>query len=228
MRSPQYLPHDEFMTPKRKRKITLILVPVLFLGTGAILLALQFFPLHSPLKERSVSVNGQPVQFLQSGKGPHLIVLAPKETDQDWNEIAKSWLESYTLSVLNDTSPEALGAVLSEIKATSIFLLGYDKAAPAAIVRAAEIKDRVSKLILISPILDESWQWRASATAITQSTLLIWGRNDPQINPGLLTELNHGLRNAQMSFHPQAQNDLIAKNPKWVAEKVRNFLTFTR
>lgn len=180
------------------------------------------------LSPRKIAVNGQEIEFLQSGHGPHLIVLTPETDERDWNPIARSWVADYTLSVIKDARPETLTALLQEINAKNVYLLGFDRAASHAIERAAELKERISKLILISPKLDDSWKWRASVSSIAQPTLLLWGRNDPEIKSQYMKELNHGLRNAQMSFHPQSKTDLLVEQPDWVTGKVRNFIQHTR
>lgn len=215
------------MAKRRTKRLNLKIAVVAIVSIAAIAGLFQMRS-KSAITVRKISVNGQEVEVLQSGRGPHLIVLAPETSSVPWHRVADAWLQDYTLTVLKDLRPEALSAVLHDLKATNVYLLGYDAAAAKAIETAAENKDRIGKLILISPKLDDSWKWRASAAQISQPTLLLWGRNDPDIKSDRISELNHGLRNAQMSFHPHSQQNLLKEQPDWVTGKVKNFIQHTR
>ncbi|MGE4134035.1 MAG: alpha/beta fold hydrolase [Bdellovibrionales bacterium] len=167
-------------------------------------------------------------RYVQSGEGPNLVVLPSSQPQGDVLEEFSQDLSSKVRVTAIDWSAfqkEPVKGILEALKhfgITESILVARDDGAKQALALARSSGFKAHRLILLSPKITPDLE--QNLTKLPIRTLILWGRQNKNITATQVQRLALSLGDAEFSFDPKSNENLLKQNPDWVRRKILAFL----
>ena len=205
-------------------KLKLNIVPAFPAILLIVVAAAIWLHFQSPWIERTLELEGVKIKYFEGGSGDSTIVLVPGTNEVEWQSGLADLTAKFHLLVFpqNRDLPFDFTKIIASLKLKGLDVILIQSAVEIGLETVLKKPELFGHIIIVDP------NDLKVATEVQNPTLILISRSGQLAFGGRFSSSLSMFRNAQFSIYNDNSQGSLMANPKWLFEKIFNYLSFLK